>query len=45
MPRIFVSSVISAPSEKVWDQVRDFNGLPKLGADGFRKSYSGWASA
>ena len=28
MPRIFVSSVLSAPSEKVWDQVRDFNGLP-----------------
>jgi hypothetical protein len=28
MPRIFVSSVISAPSENVWGQVRDFNGLP-----------------
>ena len=28
MPRIFVSSVISAPSENVWGQIRDFNGLP-----------------
>ena len=28
MPRIFVSSVISTPSENVWGQIRDFNGLP-----------------
>jgi len=28
MPRIFVSSVIPAPVEKVWERVRDFNALP-----------------
>ena len=28
MPSITISSVIDAPIEKVWDRVRDFNGLP-----------------
>ena len=28
MPTIKVSSVIDAPIEKVWDRIRDFNGLP-----------------
>lgn len=28
MPRVFVSSVIDAPAERVWERVRDFNGLP-----------------
>jgi uncharacterized protein YndB with AHSA1/START domain len=29
MARVYVSSVIDAPAEKVWDRIRDFNGLPK----------------
>ena len=29
MARVYVSSVISAPADKVWERVRDFNGLPK----------------
>lgn len=29
MARVYVSSVIDAPAAKVWDRVRDFNGLPK----------------
>ncbi|MEQ8396101.1 SRPBCC family protein [Thalassobaculum sp.] len=29
MARVYVSSVIGAPATKVWDRVRDFNGLPK----------------
>lgn len=29
MARVYVSSVIPAPAAKVWDRVRDFNGLPK----------------
>ena len=29
MVRVFVSSVINAEAEKVWERVRDFNGLPK----------------
>jgi hypothetical protein len=29
MVKIYVSSVVDAPAERVWDQVRDFNGLPK----------------
>ncbi|WP_341367655.1 SRPBCC family protein [Yoonia sp. BS5-3] len=29
MARVFASSVIGAPAERVWDRVRDFNGLPK----------------
>lgn len=28
MPKIHVSSVIDAPIEKVWERIRDFNGLP-----------------
>ena len=28
MPRVYVSSVINAPAEKVWERIRDFNGLP-----------------
>lgn len=29
MPRVFVSSVIDAPAQRVWERVRDFNGLPR----------------
>jgi uncharacterized protein YndB with AHSA1/START domain len=29
MVKIYVSSVVDAPAERVWDRVRDFNGLPK----------------
>ena len=29
MARVYVSSVIDAPAEKVWERVRDFNGLPR----------------
>ncbi len=29
MPRVFISSVIDAPAAKVWERVRDFNGLPR----------------
>jgi uncharacterized protein YndB with AHSA1/START domain len=28
MPTVYVSSVIDAPIEKVWERIRDFNGLP-----------------
>ncbi len=28
MVKIYVSSVVDAPAERVWDRVRDFNGLP-----------------
>ena len=28
MPRVFVSAIIPAPAETVWDRIRDFNGLP-----------------
>ena len=28
MARVFISSVIDAPAQKVWERVRDFNGLP-----------------
>lgn len=28
MPRIFVSAIIPAPADAVWDRIRDFNGLP-----------------
>ena len=28
MPKVTVSSVIDAPIEKVWERIRDFNGLP-----------------
>ena len=29
MARVFISSVIDAPPAKVWERVRDFNGLPR----------------
>ena len=29
MARVYISSVISAPSTRVWERVRDFNGLPR----------------
>ena len=29
MARVYTSSVIGAPASKVWDRVRDFNGLPR----------------
>ncbi len=29
MARVYVSSVIGASADQVWDRVRDFNGLPK----------------
>jgi hypothetical protein len=29
MPRVYVSSVIEAPVARVWERVRDFNGLPR----------------
>ena len=29
MARVYVSSVIGAPVGRVWDRVRDFNGLPR----------------
>jgi hypothetical protein len=29
MARVYVSSVIEAPASRVWERVRDFNGLPR----------------
>ncbi len=29
MPRVYISSVIDVPAARVWDRVRDFNGLPR----------------
>ena len=29
MARVYVSSVIDAPATRVWERIRDFNGLPK----------------
>lgn len=29
MPRVYISSVIDAPAAKVWERVRDFNGMPR----------------
>lgn len=29
MARVYVSSVIGAPASRVWERIRDFNGLPK----------------
>lgn len=29
MARVYVSTVINAPAEKVWERVRDFNALPR----------------
>src|SRR5947207_12709162 len=28
MPKVYTSSVINAPADRVWAQIRDFNGLP-----------------
>ena len=28
MPRVYVSTVVNARSDRVWARVRDFNGLP-----------------
>jgi hypothetical protein len=28
MPKVYASSVINAPADRVWAQIRDFNGLP-----------------
>ena len=29
MARVYISSVIDAPVARVWERVRDFNGLPR----------------
>jgi hypothetical protein len=29
MPRVYISSVIDAPATRVWERVRDFNGMPR----------------
>jgi len=29
VPRVYISSVIDAPASRVWERVRDFNGLPR----------------
>lgn len=29
MARVYISSVIDAPAERVWERVRDFNALPR----------------
>jgi len=29
MARVYVSSVIGAPAQRVWERIRDFNGLPR----------------
>ncbi len=29
MARVYVSTVIGAPADRVWDRIRDFNGLPR----------------
>ncbi|WP_436643183.1 SRPBCC family protein [Microbaculum sp. FT89] len=29
MARVYISSVIAAPTARVWERVRDFNGLPR----------------
>ena len=29
MARVYVSSVINAPAARVWERVRDFNGMPR----------------
>lgn len=33
MASVFVSSVLNAPPEEVWELIRDFNGLPKWHPD------------
>ena len=29
MARVYISSVIDAPAPRVWERIRDFNGLPR----------------
>jgi hypothetical protein len=29
MARVYISSVINAPAARVWERVRDFNGMPR----------------
>lgn len=29
MPRVYVSTVIDAPTARVWERIRDFNALPR----------------
>jgi hypothetical protein len=29
MPKVYVSSVVNAPAARVWERLRDFNGLPR----------------
>ncbi len=29
MPRVYISSVIDAPAERVWERIRDFNALTR----------------
>ncbi len=29
MARVYISSVIGAPAQRVWERIRDFNGLPR----------------
>lgn len=29
MARVYISSVIDAPAARVWERIRDFNGLPR----------------
>jgi hypothetical protein len=29
MVKVYTSSVLNAPAEKVWSEIRDFNGLPR----------------
>ncbi len=29
MPRVYTSSVLDAPTAKVWERIRDFNALPR----------------
>lgn len=29
MPKVYVSAVINAPAARVWERVRDFNGMPR----------------
>ena len=29
MPRVYISSVIEAPAARVWERIRDFNGLAR----------------
>lgn len=29
MAKVYISSIINAPADRVWEVIRDFNGLPK----------------